>query len=118
MNKFIESAFIALAAIWSSKLRSLMTVLGNIVAVTSIIAVVSLIQGLNASVKSANSQSGRRRLVQHPAVSDHPQRRGAGQGPQQSPADAAGRPRHPALQFAGRRRHGRLLGQRAHHLSR
>ena len=53
MNKFIESAFIALAAIWSSKLRSLMTVLGNIVAVTSIIAVVSLIQGLNASVKSA-----------------------------------------------------------------
>src|SRR4026209_2250661 len=30
-----------------------MTVLGNIVAVTSIIAVVSLIQGLNASVKTA-----------------------------------------------------------------
>ena len=30
-----------------------MTVLGNIVAVTSIIAVVSLIQGLNASVKQA-----------------------------------------------------------------
>jgi putative ABC transport system permease protein len=53
MNKFFESALIALDAIWSSKLRSLMTVLGNIVAVTSIIAVVSLIQGLNASVKDA-----------------------------------------------------------------
>ena len=53
MNKFFESALIALDAIWSAKLRSLMTVLGNIVAVTSIIAVVSLIQGLNASVKSA-----------------------------------------------------------------
>jgi putative ABC transport system permease protein len=53
MNKLLESAFIALDAIWSSKLRSFMTVLGNIVAVTSIIAVVSLIQGLNASVKSA-----------------------------------------------------------------
>src|SRR5436190_18569749 len=53
MNKFLESALIALDAIWSSKLRSLMTVLGNIVAVTSIIAVVSLIQGLNASVKDA-----------------------------------------------------------------
>jgi putative ABC transport system permease protein len=53
MNKFFESAMIALDAIWSSKLRSFMTVLGNIVAVTSIIAVVSLIQGLNASVKSA-----------------------------------------------------------------
>jgi putative ABC transport system permease protein len=53
MNKFIESTLIALDAIWSAKLRSLMTVLGNIVAVTSIIAVVSMIQGLNASVKQA-----------------------------------------------------------------
>jgi len=51
MNKLYESTQIALAAIWGSKLRSFMTVLGNIVAVTSIIAVVSLIQGLNASVK-------------------------------------------------------------------
>src|SRR5436305_9192727 len=53
MKNFYESAIIALDAIWSSKLRSLMTVLGNIVAVTSIMAVVSLIQGLNASVKQA-----------------------------------------------------------------
>src|SRR5438132_1594391 len=53
MNKFWESARVALAAIWAAKLRSFMTVLGNIVAVTSIIAVVSLIQGLNASVKTA-----------------------------------------------------------------
>ena len=53
MNKFWESARIALDAIWTAKLRSFMTVLGNIVAVTSIIAVVSLIQGLNASVKQA-----------------------------------------------------------------
>jgi putative ABC transport system permease protein len=53
VNKFLESALIALDAIWTSKLRSFMTVLGNIVAVTSIIAVVSLIQGLNASVKTA-----------------------------------------------------------------
>jgi putative ABC transport system permease protein len=53
MNKFYESAIIALDAIWGAKLRSFMTVLGNIVAVTSIIAVVSLIQGLNASVKQA-----------------------------------------------------------------
>jgi putative ABC transport system permease protein len=53
VNKFLDSAAIALSAIWAAKLRSLMTVLGNIVAVTSIIAVVSLIQGLNASVKDA-----------------------------------------------------------------
>src|ERR1700710_523983 len=53
MNTIFESAKIALAAIWSAMLRSFMTVLGNIVAVPSIIAVVSLIQGLNASVKKA-----------------------------------------------------------------
>ncbi len=53
MNKFLDAAGIALSAIWGAKLRSFMTVLGNIVAVTSIIAVVSMIQGLNASVKDA-----------------------------------------------------------------
>jgi len=53
VNKIWESALIALDAIWTAKLRSFMTVLGNIVAVTSIIAVVSLVQGLNASVKAA-----------------------------------------------------------------
>ena len=59
MNKFFDAAGIALAAIWASKLRSFMTVLGNIVAVTSIIAVVSLIQGLNSAVQDAIlSQAG------------------------------------------------------------
>ena len=59
MNTFLDSAAIALEAVWSAKLRSFMTVLGNIVAVTSIIAVVSLIRGLNASVKQAIvSQAG------------------------------------------------------------
>ena len=53
MQQFLEAATIALQAIWSNKLRSFLTVLGNIVAVTSIIAVVSLVQGLNASVKNA-----------------------------------------------------------------
>jgi putative ABC transport system permease protein len=53
MNKLLEAVRIALDAIWAAKLRSFMTVLGNIVAVMSIIAVVSLIQGLNASVKEA-----------------------------------------------------------------
>ncbi|MES1164765.1 MAG: ABC transporter permease, partial [Verrucomicrobiota bacterium] len=53
MNTWAEAAWIALEAIWAARLRSFMTVLGNIVAVTSIIAVVSLIQGLNASVRAA-----------------------------------------------------------------
>jgi len=50
MQLFLEAIVIALSAIWANKMRSFLTVLGNIVAVTSIIAVVSLIQGLNGSV--------------------------------------------------------------------
>ncbi len=50
MNQFLEAVGIALSAIWANKLRSFLTVLGNIVAVTSIIAVVSLVQGMNAKV--------------------------------------------------------------------
>jgi putative ABC transport system permease protein len=53
MNQFLEAVGIALNAIWTNKLRSFLTVLGNIVAVTSIIAVVSLIQGMNAYVTHA-----------------------------------------------------------------
>ena len=53
MNQFFEAALIALSSIWANKLRSFLTVLGNIVAVTSIIAVVSLIQGMNAYVSNA-----------------------------------------------------------------
>jgi len=53
MYQFLEAAQIALSAIWANKLRSFLTVLGNIVAVTSIIAVVSLIQGMNAYVTDA-----------------------------------------------------------------
>src|SRR5918994_1915401 len=53
MNQIFESVLIALHAIWANKLRSFMTVLGNIVAVTSIVTVVSLIQGMNAYVTTA-----------------------------------------------------------------
>lgn len=51
MHQFLEAASIALQAIWANKLRSFLTVIGNVVAVTSIIAVVSLVQGLNAAVE-------------------------------------------------------------------
>jgi putative ABC transport system permease protein len=53
MNPILESIYIALGAIWANKLRSFMTVLGNIVAVTSIVTVVTLIQGMNAMVSTA-----------------------------------------------------------------
>jgi putative ABC transport system permease protein len=59
MHSLVEAGAIALDAIWAFKLRSVMTVLGNIVAVTSIVAVVSLIRGLNVSVQNAIvSQAG------------------------------------------------------------
>jgi putative ABC transport system permease protein len=53
MSPIFESIRIAIQAIWANKLRSFMTVLGNIVAVTSIVTVVTLIQGMNAMVSSA-----------------------------------------------------------------
>ena len=53
MYQLVESIKIALAAIWANKLRSFLTVLGNIVAVTSIIAVVSLVQGIDDYVSDA-----------------------------------------------------------------
>jgi putative ABC transport system permease protein len=53
MYQVFESLKIALAAIWANKLRSFLTVLGNIVAVTSIIAVVSLVQGIDDYVSDA-----------------------------------------------------------------
>ena len=53
MSQIYESIRLALSSIWANKLRSLLTLLGNIVAVSSIITVVSLIQGLNATVSNA-----------------------------------------------------------------
>ncbi len=45
-----ELVQIALSAIWTNKLRSFLTILGNVVAVTSIITLVSLIQGITEEV--------------------------------------------------------------------
>jgi putative ABC transport system permease protein len=53
MYQILESISIALQAVWANKLRSFLTVLGNIVAVTSIIAVVSLVQGIDDYVSNA-----------------------------------------------------------------
>jgi putative ABC transport system permease protein len=50
VTQIIDAIRLALSSIWVNKIRSLMMVLGNIVAVTSIIAVVSLLQGMNSYV--------------------------------------------------------------------
>ena len=47
---FRETVQLALAALWAHKMRSLLTLLGVIIGVTSVIAVVSFVDGLNAYV--------------------------------------------------------------------
>ena len=75
VNQFFEAAVIALGAIWANKLRSFLTVLGNIVAVTSIIAVVSLVQGMNGYVTDRHRLGRRRRQLHDPADAGRPHRR-------------------------------------------
>jgi putative ABC transport system permease protein len=53
MSQIFESVKLALSSIWANKLRSLLTLLGNIVAVASIITVVALITGVNGAVSDA-----------------------------------------------------------------
>ena len=53
MSQILESIKLALSSIWANKLRSLLTLLGNIVAVASIITVVALITGVNGAVSDA-----------------------------------------------------------------
>ncbi len=53
MSPLFESVVLALQSIWANKLRSLLTLLGNIVAVSSIITVVALITGVNSAVSDA-----------------------------------------------------------------
>jgi putative ABC transport system permease protein len=53
MSPLFESVILALSSIWTNKLRSMLTLLGNIVAVSSIITVVALITGVNAAVSDA-----------------------------------------------------------------
>jgi hypothetical protein len=55
MSQIFESIRLALASIWANKLRSMLTLLGNIVAVSSIITVVALITGVNAAVTDAKA---------------------------------------------------------------
>ena len=53
MSQILESVRLALASIWANKLRSMLTLLGNIVAVSSIITVVAMITGVNEAVSDA-----------------------------------------------------------------
>jgi putative ABC transport system permease protein len=53
-----EGVIIALSSIWDNKLRSFFTLLGNIIAVASIIIVVSMVQGMDAKVAEIFTRRG------------------------------------------------------------
>ena len=59
---FRESAGIALGALRANKLRSFLTLLGTIIGVTSVIAIISLVQGLNRYVTDKLLAAGRERV--------------------------------------------------------
>jgi putative ABC transport system permease protein len=47
---FMESLRLALSVLWANRLRSFLTILGNVVAVSSVVAVVAIINGFNSYV--------------------------------------------------------------------
>jgi putative ABC transport system permease protein len=47
---FLESLRLALSVLWANRLRSFLTILGNVVAVSSVVAVVAIINGFNSYV--------------------------------------------------------------------
>src|SRR5262249_48687633 len=55
---FVEGILIALEALWANKLRTILTLLGNIVGVMSVIAVVSIIDGMNSYIRNEVAHEG------------------------------------------------------------
>lgn len=55
---FGEAFRLAMATLWANRLRSILTVVGNVVAVLSVVMVVSVIQGLDLFVSRQVRQSG------------------------------------------------------------
>ena len=55
---FVEGILIALEALWANKLRTVLTLLGNIVGVMSVIAVVSIIDGMNSYIRNEVAHEG------------------------------------------------------------
>ena len=56
--QFLEGIWIALDALWANKLRTILTLLGNIVGVMSVIAVVSIIDGMNSYIRNEVAHEG------------------------------------------------------------
>lgn len=55
---YLEGILVALEALWTNKLRTILTLLGNIVGVMSVIAVVSIIDGMNLFIQNEVAEQG------------------------------------------------------------
>jgi putative ABC transport system permease protein len=55
---YLEGILIALEALWANKLRTILTLLGNIVGVMSVIAIVSIIDGTNSYIEDEVASEG------------------------------------------------------------
>jgi putative ABC transport system permease protein len=55
---YLEGILVALEALWTNKLRTFLTLLGNIVGVMSVIAVVSIIDGMNLFIRNEVADQG------------------------------------------------------------
>jgi putative ABC transport system permease protein len=56
--QLLEGVWVALEALWANKLRTVLTLLGNIVGVMSVIAVVSIIDGANSYIENEVAGEG------------------------------------------------------------
>ena len=59
----LEAARLAIATLWGNRLRSFLTVLGNVVAVLSVVALVAVIQGLDLFVSKELLATGSNAFV-------------------------------------------------------
>jgi putative ABC transport system permease protein len=56
--QLLEGVWVALDALWANKLRTILTLLGNIVGVMSVIAVVSIVDGANTYIENEVAGEG------------------------------------------------------------
>ena len=66
-----ENIRIALIAIWANKLRSILTTLGIIIGVASVIAVVSLVQGMEHNISKELQGVGSTYIMVYPDQSQN-----------------------------------------------
>src|SRR6185436_14017551 len=63
---FLENLLLALKAIWSNKMRSMLTTLGIVIGVAAVIAVVSLVDGFSRVIRNELQGLGATSIIVQP----------------------------------------------------